>query len=69
MKAIVTPYDIVTEEYQAKRHVALHMRGVACEEDVRREIAKMSERGTRTVLVTDEQAARVEGLLLPKANQ
>jgi hypothetical protein len=59
MKAIVTPYDITTENAQAKRFVAMHLEGVASEADVSRETSRMSEQGTRSVLITDEQATRL----------
>lgn len=60
MKAIVTPWDVVNDTYQAKRFVAMKLDGVGNEKDVRREVAQMSESGTRTVLITDEQYERLD---------
>lgn len=59
MNEVMSPYDVVTDNYKAKRHIAMRLLGVASEKDVEREIAQMSERGTTTVLINNEQYARL----------
>lgn len=62
MRVVVTPWNVVTNNREAKDFVARHLDGVTCQLDVNREIDKMSDHGTNSVLITEEQAARLVNL-------